>query len=660
MVREKSLANKSGKTIFQKLSRAVETAATLGMPAIWHYAKYQIYLKSGAAYKLKPTVWDPNLVDECLDSFRPLFILPSHEELVSVLGPNQEILLQEADELCTGQIHPFGGPAQDLRLSPPQPLLPWTHYGSQLNSEDIKFWWEPARLGWVFVLGRAFILTGKEHYAETCIRYLSTFIGANPPYLGPNWASAQEAALRIPALLFALQVFRSSQFLPKDIQRQIARSIFVHAERIPPTIHYAQAQRNNHLLSESLGLVLTATSFPSLPKSGEWLAVGEKIFSSIVLDQIDPETGEYIQHSVNYHRLMLQLALLWSRSLNLRGEPLPEERSERLRLSVSWMKDWMDPISGQAANLGHNDGSNLLRLDTETIDSYRSILQSATCAFCAGDPIAAGPWDEPLLWLGLPKLSRQPNQLPYSHSSRLDSESTWASIRAVKFTSRPAHADQTHMELWLNGLNLACDAGTYLYNGDPPWDNGLASALVHNTITVEDREPMLRAGRFLWLRWSKAGAQPPATPSGCMHISHQAAYGGWEHIRDACWTAPDQLCVVDQVTLHDPKPQRVTLHWLLADASWEWQDPTLIVHSPKGKVELTFSAKMDGMDTMLSCQIIRAGEILLGQGNAELFGWRSPIYGSRVPALSIRISAIVTQSITLQTTWQLPSLPARD
>ncbi len=171
---------------------------------------------------------------------------------------------------------------------------------------------------------------------------------------------------------------------------------------------------------------------------------------------------------------------------------------------------------------------------------------------------------------------------------------------------------------------------------------------------------MLKAGRFRWLRWSSAVVQPPAAPSGWLQVSHQAAYGGWKHIRDVCWTAPDRLVVIDHVTLRDPKPQRVTLHWLLVDEPWEWQEPTLILRTQKGKVNLTFSARVDEQDTKITCQIIRAGETQIGGDKAELFGWRSPTYGVRVPALSVRISSCATGAITLQTTWQLPSLPLLD
>ena len=35
--------------------------------------------------------------------------------------------------------------------------------------------------------------------------------------------------------------------------------------------------------------------------------------------------------------------------------------------------------------------------------------------------------------------------------------------------------DQLHLDLWWRGLNIAQDAGTYLYNADPPWDNPLVT-----------------------------------------------------------------------------------------------------------------------------------------------------------------------------------------
>jgi hypothetical protein len=84
--------------------------------------------------------------------------------------------------------------------------------------------------------------------------------------------------------------------------------------------------------------------------------------------------------------------------------------------------------------------------------------------------------------------------------------------------NRPGHADQLHLDLWWRGQNIALDAGTYLYNAAPPWDNALARSLVHNTVTVNGLDQMTRAGRFLWLDWAQAS-----------RISRkQAEDGSWE------------------------------------------------------------------------------------------------------------------------------------
>ena len=83
-------------------------------------------------------------------------------------------------------------------------------------------------------------------------------------------------------------------------------------------------------------------------------------------------------------------------------------------------------------------------------------------------------------------------------------ENSWALIRAGRYTRRPFQADQLHVDLWWQGINLARDAGTYLYNGSPPWNNGFAGTAVHNTVTVDNHDQMRRAGRFLWLDWAQA------------------------------------------------------------------------------------------------------------------------------------------------------------
>ena len=44
---------------------------------------------------------------------------------------------------------------------------------------------------------------------------------------------------------------------------------------------------------------------------------------------------------------------------------------------------------------------------------------------------------------------------------------SWMLAHAEDFKERPGQADQLHVDLWWRGLNIARDAGSYLYFGPP-------------------------------------------------------------------------------------------------------------------------------------------------------------------------------------------------
>ena len=78
------------------------------------------------------------------------------------------------------------------------------------------------------------------------------------------------------------------------------------------------------------------------------------------------------------------------------------------------------------------------------------------------------------------------------------SSDSWTMLRGSRYEDRPSHADQLHLDLWWRGDNVFCDAGTYSYNADAPFEDGFASSRYHNTVTVDGLDQMTRIGRFLW------------------------------------------------------------------------------------------------------------------------------------------------------------------
>lgn len=567
------------------------------------------------------------------------------------------ICLAEADEICQGKYRPFGGDLVDLDFSPAHPLQHWTSYEqgkARWGAADVKTIWEPARFGWAVILARVYAHTGEDGYAQAFWRLTEAFLAAHPPNRGPNWASAQEVALRLIALAFALPIFAAADATTPPRLELLTGALAAHAARIPLTRAYARAQNNNHLLSEAAGLYTAGSLLTGHPAADRWRAPGWELFTRTLLDQISP-TGEYIQHSTNYHRLMLHLALWVQAVARANGEDFPPPLQAKLAAATRWLFDLTDPLSGKAANLGHNDGSNLFPLTNLPFDDYRPVLQAASLAFLGTPALPPGDWDELAAWFGLlnpGQPSHQPAPMPINRLLAEDM-SSWATLRYVSYSSRPAHADQLHVDLWWQGENIALDAGTYQYNLPAPWDNSLAQTIVHNTITVDGENQMTRAGRFLWLDWAQGSVLPTTE-----RLSITAEHDGYHRLgilhRRKLQCLPPNIWLVQDWLLPTTSPSsehHFCLHWLLPDLPWKLTGTSLHLRHSKGSLHL----EVETPHTVTPVtQVIRAGQCLHGRGDVPpILGWVSPTYGCKLPALSFRVCLTAIAPLTLTTRFRL-------
>jgi hypothetical protein len=586
---------------------------------------------------------------------------PTLDQLQPVIGDHAADLIAEADQLNRGKVRLFGQLDADLQLTPPDSTCHWSR--CQPGKEDIKLLWEPARFGWAFTLMRAYILTGDNDYPETFWRHLELFVETNPPNCGLNWSSGQEVALRLLAFLFAARVFAEAPSSTPARQSQLAAAVVAHARRIPPTLIYARAQDNNHLLTEALGLYAAGCSLPDHPEAKRWLALGWRWANHALQRQIDPD-GVYIQHSTNYHRLMLQAALCLQALAASQGQTLPNLTLERLGTAARWLAGYFDPHSGRAVNLGHNDGAHILPLAAGDYGDYRPTLQAAARAFLGQSVLGSGPWNEPALWYNLaPDTPSLPFELlPISSAvHRLGDGESWGVLRAVRFKGRPAHADQLHVDLWWQGHNIARDAGTYHYNLPPTWDNALARTAVHNTITINGQDQMRRAGRFLWLQRAQARLLPNHSEPDSISAEHDGYQRlGILHRRTLTRTDPHNWQVVDTLTpTHHPENVSAVLHWLLPDWSWELHETTLHLQGPPGKVRLHIGlvpGSAFNPPRVTACRLIHAGQLLVGDGptvnsDAVTAGWFSPTYAVKEPALSLQVVLSGAPPFSILSEW---------
>jgi len=249
-----------------------------------------------------------------------------------------------------------------------------------------------------------------------------------------------------------------------------------------------------------------------------------------------------------------------------------------------------------------------------------------------------------------------------------------------------------HLDIWWRDLNLAQDAGTYLYNAPLPWDNSLTSCQVHNTVSVNGLDQMRRAGRFLYLDWAQAEVdgkvshyQEDARSWRRLTAQHDGYRNlGVIHRRsvEACpdgnWVILDSLLATQSPRTgrsekwegdrlpSENRPSRgcsACIHWLLPDWTFEVEDSPsrtgakIRVSSPHGWVGLVFSLNDQSVFTgePLQLQIVRAGELVYGSGAVPpILGWSSPTYGVKIPALSVRVTVDGYLPFSISSNWIFP------
>jgi hypothetical protein len=615
-----------------------------------------------------------------------LYSLPKRSSIAKAVGSEAgNMLRQEAEDVLAGRFRLFGGPPAPFDFSDTAAQRHWTDIHDS-EGADIKFAWEPGRLGWACTLARAYYLSLDERYAQDYWDKLESFLEATPPYLGLHWVSAQEAAIRIIILAYTWQIFQSSSQTTHHRKIRLARAVADHARRIPPTLAYARAQNNNHLLVEAIGLWTAAQILPSHPQAKRWQKKGWRWLNWAMQNQIEPN-GNYIQHSTNYHRLMLQAGLWCYRLARAQGLSFPAQTQQRLTSASRWLMDLTDPITGGVPNLGPNDGAYLMPLTTLPFSDYRPIIQAARQAFAGERPFEAGPWDEMRLWLApededldLVNASSQikgdpPPELGTGHGPhilRSKNSQSWAYLRVARFQHRPGHADQLHVDLWWQGINLAQDAGTFLYNASPPWNNSLTHTGVHNTVMINGQEQMHRAGRFLYLDWAQAEIVPTAAGSSPTQCSLTAQHDGYRKMgiihrrsveeKSGKWRIVDMaLPVAWNSRLLDAE---VRLHWLLPDVPWQLEPEatriSLHLFFPQGTIHLWITSQaqssLPSENPAPRFSVFRAGERLVGlEPPQPTWGWASPTYGTKVPALALVYRVSGHLPITLLSEWVLPA-----
>jgi hypothetical protein len=500
---------------------------------------------------------------------------------------------------------------------------------------DIKLVWEASRLSLAYVFGRACTRRRDERYAEAFWQMLEAWVAQNPPELSAGWACGQEIAFRMMAMLFgALATLDYSAATPARLE-MLSLLAWQSAQHIQRNLNGALMQGNNHGLSECLGLWTVGLLFGEFEQARRWRETALKHLAGQVARQVYDD-GSFVQHSLNYHRLMLDDLLWVLRLAQINQQVLPPVIHDRFERASRWLLEMIDPASGRVPNYGANDGANVLPLSTCDYLDYRPTAQAACYLLHRKRVFESGPWDEKMLWLFGPEALSAPIQrpargpvwiAPQGGYYILRGPESWAMTRCHTYRHRPSQADMLHVDLFFRGVNLLRDGGSYFYyHADPRWGHYFHSTAAHNTVQIGDGDQMTKGPRFLWFDWSRCQARV---------LSEDRLGWQWLELR-LCGYGPDKSishvrrlgrkgdCYAVQDRIDCPPGLPVRLRWRLAPLEWRREGQN-------------FTANVNGQDFLLSLKSTPSAwvELLTGQEQAIPEGWESLYYGRRRVAPTI-------------------------
>ena len=436
---------------------------------------------------------------------------------------------------------------------------------------DIKTVWEASRYDWLPRMAWSY-RHGDAESLERLEIWLRDWALRNPVNGGINWKCGQEASLRCLNLLVAAAAIGSVFDHPYP---GFLKLLDLHLQRISPTVYYAIAQDNNHGISEAaalfiVGLYLVKYGTGEQQKRGsKWAHKGRYWLENRVSYLIMTD-GSFSQHSVTYHRLILDiLSLTELMRSRFKITEFSETFYSRSELAVKWLYGMTDIQSGDAPNLGANDGTCLFNLDGAPYRDFRPSVQLAAAVFLKRT-VWAEEMNHPLLDLFSMDIEKLPSLETTSSTLmaeggyvRINRDSGFAMVRLPTYRFRPSHADALHLDVWNNGVNWIRDAGTYSYNAENSSMEYFSGTESHSTVSFDGRCQMPRLGRFLFGAWLKPDLLDFDAEKGCMRSGY-TDYSGARHTRELC-KEQGGWCVMDDF---DGFEKEAIIRWRLAPGKW--------------------------------------------------------------------------------------------
>lgn len=510
----------------KQFSLYFQVLRNMGMKYFLFRSQYEIKRKCGLLKKNYPNNWPvkvPSLSQWRKESM-PFFLFEEKNNKTANVEVNPQ-LKQRVENILRGNYIFFSSTLYKLPLDYDWVTNPETGFKYDIlkhwteiedydkKSGDIKYVWEKSRFSFLYDLIRYDHATGDD-YSSVVFSQISDWIDKNPLNYGPNYKCSQEISLRVLNWIFALYYYKESETLNEELFSRIMSSIYGQIKHVRANINFSRiAVRNNHAITETLALYLVGLLFPFFEESSEWKKSGKKWFEQEIAYQIR-EDGTYLQNSMNYHRVVVQL-LTWAIGLSdCNGEKFSDVVYQRSYASVYFLYQCQDDTTGKLPNYGANDGALFFSLNDNDYRDYRPQLDALHFLLTRGNLYDFIGEDRKWYNVDASNMNRKLFS-PIQKKTGLISfkiggyylfreEDALTFIKCGRNKDRPGQSDNLHVDIWYKGENILFDGGSYKYNTSDDELKYFMGTESHNTVMLGQHDQMLKGNRFIWFNWTQA------------------------------------------------------------------------------------------------------------------------------------------------------------
>lgn len=444
---------------------------------------------------------------------------------------------------------------------------------------DIKVPWELSRFQHLNILGQVYILTRDRKYAEEFANQINDWIKNNPVGFGVNWRCTMDVAIRTANWLVAHEYFSEEGLIPGNFWQEFYTSIYEHGKFIIKHLENHSGFKNNHYLSNLVGLFFIAIYCPFFKESKNWQEFALKKLTNEIEKQVYPD-GCNFEASTSYHRLSLELffyaELLGKRS----GIEFPESYKNRVRKMFEFSLYCIKP-NGMIPQIGDNDNGRFLIFCKRPTLEHKYLLTFAAIYYKDSDyKISEFDFDEEAFWVFGKSGKRSYDEFQFRNkpiSSKAFPEAGWYIIRNSDnycfISCGPngqngkrghAHNDKLSFELTLDSQDIIVDPGTYVYTPSPKERNKFRSTEYHNTIKLNGFEQNDISGKDIFCLLDRVKIKQAELNENEAHITFNGKiqYLDFVHKRRISLDKNTHSCqIADRISYLNPINAKLIIHF---------------------------------------------------------------------------------------------------